>query len=96
VGGFQLRVITSFQFLRSAAVISAVRKLNRIQKPASQSGVEVGFGKHDDAHPTKPDTAQGFRKIVRELENNPAASDLVLVRHAIWKFEIRIVGQRFC
>ena len=31
----------------------------------------------------KPDTAQRFMQIVRNLENNPAASDLVLMRHTI-------------
>jgi hypothetical protein len=31
----------------------------------------------------KPDTAQRFMQIVRNLENNRAASDLVLMRHTI-------------
>jgi hypothetical protein len=43
----------------------------------------------------KPDTTQRFGQIVRDLENNPAASELELMRHTIWEFEIRIVGQKF-
>jgi hypothetical protein len=43
----------------------------------------------------KPDIEQGFRRIVRNLEKNPAASDLKLMCHAIRKFEIRVVGQKF-
>jgi len=43
----------------------------------------------------KPDTAQRFRQLVRNLENNPAASDLILVRYTVAKFKIRIVGQKF-
>jgi hypothetical protein len=34
-------------------------------------------------------------QIVRNLENNSAASDLVLVRHTVEEFESRIVGQKF-
>src|SRR5436190_20043360 len=43
----------------------------------------------------KPDTVQSFGQIVRNLQNNSAPSDLVLVRHAVEKFEIRIIGQKF-
>ena len=43
----------------------------------------------------KPDMEQGFKQIVRNLEKNPAASDLKLMCHAVRKFEIRIVGQKF-
>jgi hypothetical protein len=43
----------------------------------------------------KPDIEQGFRRIVRNLEKNPAASHLKLMCHAVRKFEIRIIGQNF-
>jgi hypothetical protein len=43
----------------------------------------------------KPDIEQWFRRIVRNLEKNPAASDLKLMCHAVRKFEIRIIGQNF-
>ena len=43
----------------------------------------------------KPDAAQRFSQVVRELENDPAASDLVLVRHTVEEFKICGVGQKF-
>jgi hypothetical protein len=56
----------------------------------------------DSAHPVvararlkQTDTAQRLRQIIHDLENNPTANDLVLVRYTMGKFEIRIVLQKF-
>ena len=60
----------------------------------AQSGRDSANASVLRARLKKPDTAQRSRQIVRNLENNPAANDLVLVRHTIEEFESCIFGQK--
>jgi len=61
----------------------------------AQSGRDSANAAMLRARLKKPEAAQRSRQIVRDPENNPAASDLILVRYTVTKFEIRIVSEKF-